>query len=72
MNVTNLKNLSTDELVKQFKEATLSGRPPQELIIELKNRPGIAFINTTDSAEVTLEKAYAAIERVEKGTHQSS
>ncbi|KJH70609.1 hypothetical protein [Aliterella atlantica] len=72
MSVSNLKNLSTDELVKQFKEATLIGTPPQELISELKNRPGIAFINATDSAEVTLEKARAAIERVEKGNRQSS
>ncbi len=72
MSVSNLKNLSTDELVKQFKEATLIGRPPQELISELKNRPGIAFINATDSAEVTLEKARAAIERVEKGNRQNS
>jgi hypothetical protein len=72
MSVNNLKNLSTDELVKQFKETSLSGRPPQELVSELKNRPGIAFINATDSAEVTLKKARAAIERVEKGTRQSS
>lgn len=72
MSVNNLKNLSTDELVKQFKAATLNGKPPQELISELKIRPGIAFINATDSAEVTLDKAFTAIERVEKGTRQNS
>jgi len=72
MSVSNLKNLSNDELVKQFKEASLIGRPPQELISELKNRPGIAFINATDSPEVTLEKARAAIEQVEKGNRQNS
>ncbi len=72
MSVNNLKILSTDELVKQFKETTLTGKPPQELISELRNRPGIAFLNATDSVEVTLEKAHAAIERVEKGDPQIS
>ncbi len=47
-------------------------KPSQELVSELKNRPGIAFINATDSAEVTLKKACAAIDRVKKGTRQSS
>lgn len=72
MIVNHLENLSTDELVKQFKDATLTGKPPQELVSELKNRPGIAFLNATDSAEITLEKARAAIERMEKSDRQIS
>lgn len=58
---TNLNNLNTDELVRRFKQATLRGRPPQELIDVLVRRPGIAFIKATDSTEVTLEKARRAI-----------
>lgn len=57
--------LSTDELVERFKAATLQGKPPRELVDELAKRPGIAFIKATDSTEVTLEKAYAAIKQVE-------
>lgn len=61
--------LSTDELVERFKAATLQGKPPKELVDELARRPGIAFIKATDSTEVTLKKARAAIEQVEQG-HQ--
>ena len=61
MGINNLKHLSTDELLQQFKQATLQDKPPQELVNELQKRPGIAFINATDSAKVTLEKAHAAI-----------
>lgn len=59
--------LSTDELVQRFKAATLQGKPPQELVDELA-RPGIAFIQATDSPEVTLEKARAAIRQVERSS----
>lgn len=63
--MNNLQDLSTDEL-KQFKEATRQGQPPKELVTELQKRPGIAFINATDSAQVTLEKARAAISQSQK------
>ena len=59
-------NLSTDELVERFKAATLQGRPPKELFDELAKRPGVAFIQATDSTEVTMEKARAAIHRLEQ------
>lgn len=62
----NFTELSTDELVERFKAATLQGKPPQELVEELARRPGIAFINATDSTETTLKKARAAIEKVEQ------
>lgn len=62
----NLVHLSTDELVTRFKAATLQGQPPQALVDELARRPGIAFIQATDSTEMTLEKAYAAIRQVEQ------
>jgi len=61
MSVNNLQHFSIDELLKQFKEATLQGKPPQELVSELQKRPGIVLINATDSAKVTIEKARAAI-----------
>lgn len=71
MSFTNqFRNLSTEELVERFKAATIIGKPPRELVDELARRPGIAFIKATDSTEATLEKAYAAIERVEQGHHQ--
>ena len=66
MSMNNLQDLSTDELLKQFKEATRQGQPPKELVNELQKRPGIAFINATDSAQVTLEKARAAISQSQK------
>lgn len=70
MNFTNSFNqLSTEELVQRFKAATLQGKPPRELVDELARRPGIAFIKATDSTEVTLKKARAAIEQVEQ-SHQ--
>lgn len=59
-------SLSTDELVQRFKAATLQGQPPKELVNELARRPGIAFIQATDSTEVTLKKAYAAIEQIKQ------
>lgn len=65
----NFDHLSTEELVERFKAATIIGKPPRELVDELARRPGIAFIKATDSTEVTLEKARAAIEQVEQG-HQ--
>lgn len=70
MNFTNsFDQLSTDELVERFKAATLQGKPPRELVDELAKRPGIALIKATDSTEVTLKKAHAAIEQVEQ-SHQ--
>lgn len=66
MNLDNIEHVSTEELIKHFKEATRHGKPPQELVNEMKKRPGVAFLNPTDSAEVTMAKARAAIERVEK------
>ncbi len=66
MSINNLQQLSIDELLKKFKEATLQGKPPQELVKELQKRPGIAFINATDSAKVTLEKARNAIAQSQK------
>lgn len=67
MNFTNSFNqLSTDELVERFKAATLQGNPSRELVDELARRPGIAFINATDSTEITLKKAHAAIEQIEQ------
>lgn len=62
----NLNTLSTDELIARFKAATLQGQPPQALVDELARRPGIAFIQATDSTEVTLQKAHAAIRQVEQ------
>jgi hypothetical protein len=70
MNFTNsFDQLSTNELVERFKAATLQGKPPRELVDELARRPGIAFINATDSTEITLKKAHAAIEQIEQ-SHQ--
>lgn len=66
MSVNNLQHFSTDELLKQFKEATLQGKPPQELVNELQKRPGIVLINATDSAKVTIEKARNAIAKSQK------
>lgn len=62
----NLDHLSTNELVERFKAATLQGQPPQSLVDELARRPGIAFLHATDSTEVTLQKAYAAIHQFEQ------
>lgn len=59
-------HLTTEELVKRFKAAALQGQPSRGLIDELANRPGITFINVTDSKEITLEKARAVIQRVEE------
>lgn len=71
MSINNLQHIGTNELVEQLKEATRHGKPPQELVDELATRSGIAFINATDSAEVTMAKARAAIERVEKSDRQN-
>lgn len=60
--------LSTNKLVEQFKSATLQGKPSQELVEELALRPGIVFIQATDSTEITLEKARAAIHQIEQST----
>ena len=57
-------NLSTDELVERFKAATLQGQPLKKLVDELATRPVIAFIQATDSTEVTMEKARAAIHQL--------
>lgn len=62
-------HFTTEELVRQFKAAALQGQPSKELIDELANRPGIAFINATDSQETTLEKALAVIQQVEAANH---
>ena len=59
-------HLTTNELVERFKAATLQGKPPKELVDELASRPGIVFINATDSAETTLDKARAAIMQLEQ------
>ena len=66
---SSFNQFSTDELVERFKAATLQGKPPRELIDELARRPGIAFIKATDSTEITLKKAHAAIEQIEQ-SHQ--
>ncbi|HCF26864.1 MAG TPA: hypothetical protein DEV81_06575 [Cyanobacteria bacterium UBA11049] len=66
--INHFSNVSTNELVEQFKSATLQGKPPQELVEELAKRPGIAFIQATDSTEITLEKARAAIHQIERST----
>lgn len=71
MSVNNLQHFSTDELLKQFKEATLQGKPPQKLVNELRKRPGIVLINATDSAKVTLEKAREAIAKSQKSNRTS-
>lgn len=63
--INHFDSLSTDELMQRFKAATLQGQPPKELVNELAKRPGIAFIQATDSTELTLKKAHAAIEQVE-------
>lgn len=70
MSIDNLEQLSTDELLKKFKEATLQSKPLEELVKELQKRPGIAFINSTDSAKVTLEKARNAIAQSQKSDRQ--
>ncbi len=67
MNFDNIEQLSTDELVKKFKEATRQGKPPKILVDEMKKRPGIAFLNPTENAEVMMNKVRAAIGKVEKG-----
>ncbi len=59
-------SLSTDELVERFKAATLQGQPIKEIADELAKRPGVAFIQATDSSEVTMEKARAAIHQLEQ------
>ena len=64
-------HLGTNELVEYFKAATLKGQPPKELVEELAKRPGIAFIQATDSTEVTLNKAQAAIRLVEQSVNNS-
>lgn len=61
----NLSTFSTDELVA-IKAAALQGQPSQTLVDELARRSGIAFIQATDSTEVTLQKAFAAIRQVEQ------
>ena len=66
MSINNLQHFSTDELLKQFKEATLQGKPPQEIVNELPKRPGIVLINASDSAKVTIEKAREAIAKSQK------
>lgn len=58
--------LSTDELVARFQAATLQGQLPQALVDQLRRRPGVALIRATDSTEVTLQKAHAAIRQVEQ------
>ncbi|PSB30813.1 hypothetical protein [Chlorogloea sp. CCALA 695] len=67
MNINNIEKLSTDELVEKFKEATRQGKPPQELVTEMKKRPNIAFLNPTRNAEETMAVVRAAIEKLEKG-----
>lgn len=67
---TDLSHFSTNELVEKFKAATLQGQPPKELVDELANRPGIAFIQATDSTQVTLQKAYAAIREIEQSSNK--
>ena len=69
MNLNNIEQLSTDELVEKFKEATRQGKPPQELVSEMKKRPGIAFLSPTKNAEETMAVVRAAIEKLEKGDH---
>lgn len=64
--IPNLNELSTEELIARFKAATLQGKPPQELVETLARRPGIAFIQATDSTAATLEKARAAIALIEQ------
>lgn len=59
-------HLGTDELVEKFKAATFQGQPSKELVLELAKRPGIAFIQATDSTQVTLQKAYTAIRQIEQ------
>jgi len=64
---SSFNNLTADELVARFKATIVQGQPPQELVDELASRPGIAFIQATDSTATTLEKAYAAIRQIEQG-----
>jgi len=47
-------SLTTDELVARFKATIVQGHPPQELVDELASRPGIAFIQVTDSTATTI------------------
>ena len=69
MTLTNRFNeLSTNELVEYFKAVSLQDQPPKELIEELAKRPGIVFIQATDSAETTMGKARAAIGQIEKSS----
>lgn len=67
MSIDNIEKLSTDKLVEMFKEATKHGRPPQELIDEMKKRPGIAFLNPTRNIEDTMATVRAAVEKIETG-----
>lgn len=62
----NLDKLSRDELVARFKAATMTGDPPQDLVEAMARRPGIAFIEASDSTGVTIQKAMAAIAQVEQ------
>ena len=67
MSIDNIEQLNVDQLVEKFKEATRNGKPPQELVNEMKKRPGLAFLNPTKNAEETMAAVRAAIEKLEKG-----
>ena len=67
MSIDSIEQLNTDQLVEKFKEATRHGKPPQELVNEMKKRPGLAFLNPTKNAEDTMAVVRAAIEKIEKG-----
>ncbi len=62
--MSEIEKLSTDELVEKFKEATRHGKPPQELVNEMKKRPGIAFLNPTRNTEDTMAAVRAAIKKL--------
>lgn len=62
-----IEKLSTEELVEKFKEATRHGEPPQELVNEMKKRPGIAFLSPTRNAEDTMTVVRAAIKKLGTG-----
>lgn len=67
MSINNIEQLSTNQLIEKFKEATRHGKPPQELVNEMKKRPGVAFLDPTRNAKDTMAVVRAAIEKIEKG-----
>ena len=66
MEINNIEQLSNNELVKKFKEATRHGKPPKPLLDEMKKHPVISFLNPIRNTEGIAAAVRAAIEKIEK------